>query len=124
MAHTLEVNGRVGIGLSRGSHGVVYAIIVIVAIDVIAIFVDEGWVSVDYGASVSGMFDLLNRRLAQRHSLHIFIESLSVPVCRRRARSEGPVCPREQIWHSASTCCRDWWVPGFRSRNRILVASA
>lgn len=74
MAHTFEVNRRIGIGLSCGSHGVLDAVVIIVAVDVIAVFVDEGWISVNYGASVSGMFNVLNRRLAQRQSLPISID--------------------------------------------------
>lgn len=66
MAHTFEVNRRIRVGLSRGSHGVLDAVVVIVAVDIIAVFVDEGWISVNYGASVASMLNFLNRRLAQR----------------------------------------------------------
>lgn len=53
------MNCRIGIGLRCGSHSILYTLVVIVAIDVIAVFVNEGRVSVNYGASVPSVLDFL-----------------------------------------------------------------
>lgn len=122
MAPTLKVNRRIGIGLGCGSYRVLDAVVIVIAVNVIAVFVDEGWVSVDYGASVSGMLNFLELQVNTTSSEHLGCSSLrqNVPVCIQQARLVGLACLREQIWHFASTCYRDWSGPGFRCRNRIL----
>lgn len=57
--HTLKMNRRVGISLSRSGDCVLDVLVVVVAVDAIAVFVDERRVATYYGTLVSCMFDLL-----------------------------------------------------------------
>lgn len=54
---TFKVNRRVRVSLGSSSYGILNSLFVVVAIDVVAVFVHEGWISVYDGTSISGMID-------------------------------------------------------------------
>lgn len=57
--HTLKMNRRVGISLGGSGDRILDLLVVIVAVDAVAVFVNERWVAAYHGALVSRMLNLL-----------------------------------------------------------------
>lgn len=54
---TLKMDGRIGICFGGIGNGLLDPFFIVVAVDLVAVVVNERWVSVDDDALVAGMFD-------------------------------------------------------------------
>jgi hypothetical protein len=54
--HTFEVDGGIGVFLHGRGNGLLYLLLVVVAVDVVAIFVDQGRITVDDRSLVAREF--------------------------------------------------------------------
>lgn len=104
---TFKADGRVWVAFGSGSDSILYSLVVIVAIDVVSVLVDERWIAAYDGPAITSVLDLLIHTISIGflEATRLLQSRTDMPLCRRTALWAGPACLRGQTWPSASICC-------------------